>query len=78
MRLLESNHSFTQRKENNYYKLIQTVHLLVKSTIMMLIWNLAATVNVLDSLGIHKVTIRSIWDLTPPQDGMQQSGTLHI
>ena len=37
MRLLESNHSFTQRKENNYYKLIQTVHLLVKSTIMMLI-----------------------------------------
>lgn len=46
---------------------------------MMLIWNLAATVNVLDSLGILKVTIRSIWDLTPPpQDGMQQSGTLHI
>lgn len=38
---------------------------------MMLIWNLAAAVNVLDSVGIHKVTIRSNWDLTPPppQDG---------
>lgn len=39
----------------------------------------SCAVNVLDSVGIHKVTIRSIWDLTPPpQDGMQQSGTLHI
>ena len=62
----ESNHSFTQRKGNNYYKLIWTEHSLVKSTIMMLIWNLAAAVNVLDSVGIHKVTIRSNWDLTPP------------
>ena len=48
---------------------------------MMLIWNLATTVNVLDSLGIHKVTIRSIWDLTnppPPQDGMQQAAKWYI
>ena len=47
---------------------------------MTLIWNLSATVNVLDSVGIHKVTIRSIWDLTPPppQDGMQQWYITHL
>lgn len=36
---------------------------------MMLIWNLAAAVNVLDSVGIHKVTIRSIEIYPPPPPG---------